>query len=344
MNWNLLHRYLTGECTPEQRQQVESWLESDPRNREFMNSLERIWSVEPAPETQVDARAAWEEFETRMVPVAVRQRPSRGGDYARMIAYGLSAAAVILVAFLFFQQVPAGEQSPPGPVATSQEIVTERGQRTTVRLGDGTRVQLNADSRLQIPGDYLQSGRQVRLQGEAYFEVEPDPDQPFLVHTQGTYTKVLGTKFGVRAYPEDARVQVVVTEGKVELGRPSGGIGARQLTRNQVGVLLAGGETRVSEQANLQPYLGWTEGRLVFEDTPFLEVRRQLERWYDIQITLADSTLGQRRLTASFSGEPMTEVLSIVALSTDMSYTRERRAVTFRDRSRYESDSESTGN
>src|SRR5699024_3214278 len=99
---------------------------------------------------------------------------------------------------------------------------------------------------------------------------------------------------------------------------------------NQIGIFATQRQTRVSDANNIQQYLSWKDGKLIFEDTPFRQVRPQLERWCNIVCTVADSSLNNRRITASFDGEPMTEVLNVVALSMDMSYEREGRNVIFR--------------
>lgn len=348
MNVTLLHKYLAGECSAGEQQRVEDWLRAAPENREFMESLKQIWEVTPGDEFEVDALSAWSAFRERIIdnPEGVsagrlgsdrqrgpsyyhRQGPNRHRRQGKAFAYSFVAAAVILIAVLFSYYGSKVANVSETPI-TMQEIVTEKGQRATFRLSDGTRVQLNADSRIEIPAEFMDASREVHLEGEAFFEVTSDPDTPFIVHSKDAFTRVLGTKFGVRAYAGEGQVQVVVAEGKVALGtRKPSNRQEKHITRNQVGILAKDGQTNVTSTDHIERYLGWKDGRLIFKDTPFGEVKAQLERWYDITLTLADSSLGSRRLTASFNNEPMTEVLNVIALSLDMSYEREGRKVTF---------------
>lgn len=348
MNVTLLHKYLAGECSTGEKKRVEEWLRAGSQNQEFMKSLQKIWDVTPGDEFEVDARVTWRSFRQRVIekqertsgdtPVSDMQRGPSGyrkhGVRSRQrrgkaFAYFFAAAAVMVIAFLFFLYAPEPKNGSETQI-TMQEIVTERGQRVTFRLSDGTRVQLNADSRLEIPGKFMDASRDVHLEGEAFFEVTHKADKPFIVHAGDAFTKVLGTKFGVRAYPEEEQVQVVVAEGKVALGtQKQPKKQGKHITRNQVGILSKSGQANVSDTDHIERYLGWKDGQLIFKGTPFREVKPQLERWYDISFTLADSSLGSRRLTASFNNEPMTEVLNVIALSMGMRYEREGREVTF---------------
>lgn len=349
MNVTLLHKYLAGECSTGEKQVIEDWLNSDARNQEYMDALKQIWDVSPGKKIEVDALAAWESVRSRNFEKSgsVRSRTFIGRSQhrtgypansvrgkSRVWVSTLAAAAVIFITVMFTQYVPLNE-APPQPQQKMQEIVTERGQRTTLRLLDGTRVYLNVDSRLNIPGEFNDTARHVYLEGEAYFEVESNPDKPFLVHTGDGVTEVLGTEFDVRAYPDENKVQVVVAEGKVLFGSEEHRAGQKvRLTRKRQGILSPGGEVVVSDILDLDEHIGWKAGKLSFHGASLAEVKYRLERWYDIDITLKDefSSLS-RRLTASFENEPLTEVLNVMALALEVKYKREGREVTiYRDK------------
>jgi len=199
-----------------------------------------------------------------------------------------------------------------------------------IRLSDGTSVLLNAESKLRLPQEFTSEARVVYLEGEAFFEVTSDPNAPFFVYAGDAVTQVLGTKFGVRAYPEDQAVQVVVVEGTVTLRtRTSSAHQEARITSHQRGVLRHDGQMIRFEVEDLSRYLGWTEGRLVFTETPLPAVLTTLERWYDIKCHLADSTVANRTLTASFQDEPLPEILAIVARALDLDYHRTDRVVVF---------------
>jgi transmembrane sensor len=131
----------------------------------------------------------------------------------------------------------------------------------------------------------------------------------------------LGTAFGVRAYAEDASVQVVVAEGEVALSAATSARAAGAvLTRGQLGQLAKGASRATVRDVDVAAYLGWTTGRLVFDETPLPEVLAQLGRWHDAEFRLADSSLQSRRLTASFAGESLREVLDVLGPALDVRF------------------------
>lgn len=349
MNWTLLHKYLSGECSPTEKEKVEDWISSDKRNREFYDSLVKIWSVEPNDNIKVDAKIAWESFKEKLADEEEKEQRSQQiitdinnirseslqrKGYGRPIAVSIAAAAVAVTAVLFYIFVPDtdlfnDQQAAQEKSQQVQEISTALGQRTSFRLSDGTHVYLNADSRVKVLPAFGDSVRSIQLEGEAYFDVAHNGNIPFLVHSGGSYTKVLGTKFGVKAYPQDEGVQVVVEEGKVALGS-SGELASEdvRLTKNQVGLWDADGKISMKNIEGIANYLAWKDGRLVFDSTSFEKVVPQLERWYNIEIE-ADPSLTSQQVTASFDDEPMLEVLNILALSLDARFQRDGRKISF---------------
>ncbi|SHF84590.1 FecR family protein [Fodinibius roseus] len=349
MNWTILHKYLSDECTQAEKEKVEHWIRSDQRNQAFYDSLEKIWSIEPDHNIKVDAKDAWNSFREKISEEKEGEgeyasqktltgfqsiqsgKPGRKG-YRRPVAVSIAAAMILLAGVLMYFFLPnfgATDQELAQKKSQIQEISTELGQRTSFRLADGTQVYLNADSRVQIPSTFGDSIRSVQLQGEAYFDVARDPSVPFVVYSGHSSTRVLGTRFGVKAYPQDERVQVVVEEGKVALS--SSGRSAAEdlhLTANQVGLLGSDGEPQVTRVKGVSAYFAWKDGRMVFESTPFEKVIPQLERWYNVKI-VTDTALYSRQVTASFSDEPMLEVINILALSLNAEFQRDGRNISF---------------
>lgn len=255
----------------------------------------------------------------------------------------VAAVGVMLMAgffWVYFTTITGGSDTNGPNEVAMQEIITNRGERTSLILGDGSRVTLNAESRLKIPLDYGQHSRTLILHGEAFFEVKSNPEQPFRVNTSDdVYTEVLGTQFNVRSYNTAAlsgmeasggKADVVVAEGSVRLGsenqnQPNSVV----VSAGQKGMIGANGAIAVSAVPDLDVYLGWIQGRLVFNDHTFEEVTEELERWYDIKITVTDSLLLKRRLSAIFEDDPLSEVLQVIAQSFQIDFIQEKRHVKF---------------
>lgn len=344
-----LHKYLSGECTEEEKAEVERWLQKSPRNQEKMNDMKQIWDIPPGKRITVDPEDAWELFRSRVLETPKRSDINTGrfsgkgkknpvyqlrnrqkGNNIRLMTYLAAIAAVFLVAFLFVYQ--SSQNSVPSEFEFSmQEITTEKGQRTNVRLSDGTRVQLNGDSKLMIPENFKDNHRIVTLEGEAYFEVVPGQSGNFHVYANNSVTRVLGTKFNVRAYPDDDSVEVVVAEGRVSMSTDENMHAPEvQLTQNQRGTLSRSGEVMAAPIEDASLYLGWTSGKLIFHNAPVQEVKRRLERWFDIEVVLVgDFSSNEKLLTGTFENVPLSLVLGSISLSLDLQFQQEGNHVVF---------------
>lgn len=349
MKKELLHKYLSGTCTEGEKQLVQSWINESPENRQMMREIEQIWEVSPGKGIDVNSYQAWDSFRERNLdkhsgPVlnldsarrssALHKGKSRRGIYQQSIAYSVAAAAVLFIAFLFYSNTNTAPIEDPNPELVRQEITTEKGQRTTVRLSDGTRIHLNAESKLSVPENYMDKSRVVYLEGEAFFDVVSNEDRPFTVNTSKSVTRVLGTKFNVTAYPDEEKVHVVVAEGKVTLGLDEESQAQEvELTREQRGTITKNGEIVASNVIDIGMYLDWSRGRLTFRDAPLEEVEKRLERWYDIEI-IVDNRISskERLLTGTFQDVSISSVLNSIAISLELSYTKDGRKITFEAR------------
>jgi ferric-dicitrate binding protein FerR (iron transport regulator) len=173
-------------------------------------------------------------------------------------------------------------------------VVIPYGSRSDITLADGTNVWLNAGSRLIYPSRFVDKTREVYLSGEAFFDVQKNEKQPFVVKTTDVLVEVLGTRFNVTAYPEDFAVQTVLAEGSVEIKSVSAG-------RREKGVLLKVGElayfNKKTQETNTQKvivdeYTLWTEGLFNFSNTDLNRITKKLERFYNIQFQYDDPFKG----------------------------------------------------
>lgn len=345
MNTSQLYKYLSGECTEREKEAVEYWIRQDPQNEEALNLVRQIWEVEPRDEFRPDIRDGFRRvqqqigrsdanIEDQQHSLAVKVM---GKKYLHKRWNGIfiAAAAIItlLVTVLVVIQYLAIH---PGNTSHTklQALTTQKGERATYRLPDGTEVVLNAESTLQLSPAFASGVREGYLRGEAYFDVAPNTDRLFIIYSKNTFTRVLGTKFAITAYSDIQGVRAVVEEGRVLFGlsadfaRPSASLalGSKELAKIQ-----SGGIKHIRLKNSLARYLGWKEGKMVFVKAPLQQMIPRLERWYNISITLADSALGSRRMTASFDSESLSEVLDIISLSLDVTYSQAHKQIVFKD-------------
>lgn len=350
-NWRWLVRYLADECSEREKSTIEKWITSNPELRKEIANLQKIWNTSAEEKEDWDLEEAWKRFKRHnlflpgnrnydKIPVQphhINTYPKSGTAFHKRdsvykwITLMAAVAAAVVISFLFFSP----HNNPPKEHKIAmREIAANKGERVHLLLSDGTRVLLNADSRLKIPQHFSDTSRNVYLEGEAYFDVAHHAGKPFIVHAGHTVTRDLSTRFVVMAYSGSKRTRVIVAEGKVamrdQMSRETTHSDAI-ITRNHIGIATEDGTIQISHVKNLMNWVGWTKGKLVFSDTPLSQIIPRLERWYDLNITLSNPALANRRLTATYvDNQPMAEVIDAIALSLHLKYTiKNQSLVTF---------------
>jgi transmembrane sensor len=326
LNWDLLDRYLSGSCTREQAEEISTWAAADPAHARELEAARRICTTIAAGADRFDTNREWHAMHERIMRTGHSSRRSRLRFAPRWRAVASIAAGLLLfsagVAAWYTGVLRRAE--PAATAVAMREYTTRKGQRADIMLPDGTRATLNVDSRLRIPARYGATTRDVELDGEAFFDVRHDARAPFRVHTAGAVAEDIGTAFAVRAYPGEQGVTVVVRAGDVALqSRSTASMPATIVAAGQLGRVDASGRVLVQSHADVKSNLAWMQGRLTFRLRPFADVARELERWYDVEITLDDSSLATVPVTVSFTNQSLDEVLAIISQSLDVQYHRD---------------------
>lgn len=350
-DWALLDRFLAGECAPADAERVRGWLDENVGSAIAVDALRMAihGRVPPEPMPAIwDVEQAWSRVDrvTRddsggryRLPSPLRRvdgaKPSnldrtsvRIGRMLRPAAspWFRAAAALVLVGGGVATAVlwRANSRGVHAAAVAPRIITTQRSERADLRLADGTHVILAPESRLTIPADFGVARRELALVGEGYFDVTHNSAKPFRVLAAHGIVHDLGTRFSVRMYPSDSAVQVVVAEGRVVVG-PAGSASLPRGPILQAGDLARldrAGAAILARGVDIDRYQSWINGRLRFSATPLREVLLELTRWYNVDFNLADSTVGDRRVTIVIGDEPLTQILSTIALIARARYDR----------------------
>jgi transmembrane sensor len=337
---DLLDRYLAGECSEDEVATVRRYLMAHPdaaRGLErFLNDLDHADASVRTPHTDL----AWNDLAGRMRDGSQTHRRSTPSGTAptrafavltsrprwwrqpSTIAAGLVAAGMIGVAVIRSNAPPVTPAPPPPPPRPTPTFETNNRERATLRLPDGTKVSLAPASRLRLAADYGNDRRDVSLDGEAYFDVTHDSLRPFTVFAGNASARDLGTQFLVRKYPEEPTVQVVVRKGSVAMS------GVGRLGAGDLGRLAADGQASRRRGVAVGNYFAWLDGRLVFRDTPLSDVLLALKRWHDVDVQLADSTLGSLPFTGTLSDASFRSSIDLVGLTLGLRVRRDGSRVT----------------
>lgn len=313
-DWEALARELAGESLPGDAARIAA------EDREFLVSIEPALSgLRSATPSDLDVEAALAKVKARsdfkdrdVLPFRKPEAPSRPRWRVPMPA--VAAAALITVGVASWM---AYRNRPAAPVVAGITGMhgTGVGTRDSLSLSDGTKIVIGPLSSVTIPADYGRNSRTVEVRGDAWFDVVHDERRPFTVHAGNAAIVDVGTRFAVKS-DAPGGVSVSVTEGAVSLRAVN--------TPPQQGVILKAGDNgRLDPAGQVIPERGaatgddtaWKEGRLVFREAKLSEVASSMRKWYGIEMKIADRSLNDRHLTATFTSESPDRVLETIRLA-----------------------------
>ena len=262
MQDEVIYRYLTGKCSPEEEQQIQEWYQQDPDNHQ--RDIDRV-------------RLVFESVLVHQVIGAVGKRPKRTWTLRKVVRYsaGIAAGLTLFAGGLYWMRAHTYDEIS----AQFTSFETPAGQRVSMNLSDGTHVWLNAGSRIEYPVVFDRKARRVKVSGEAMFEVTHDADRPFIVETFASEIEVLGTKFNVVADESRSLFSTTLLEGKVKVTSGDQNV---ILHPDEV-VNLINGHLLVFHN-NDPVAMQWTEGILSMKGISFEELMSKFERIYDVRI------------------------------------------------------------
>lgn len=302
IDWELAGKYLQGETTEAEDTQFNVWLTEDPDHAAFFESVQQIWEQTGMVQDAGLLDGEWQHFLTR---AGITQPEKAIPMYRRLPMWTRIAASVLLLAGLGWWG--QRQLNSPTPVTWS-EVATQAGQQSEINLPDGTTVFLNENSRLAYPGNYGTNSREIKLEGEAFFEVARDENRPFRIQSGNSITQVLGTSFNVNAIHATDSVIVNVASGKVALYASNDPTNRVELEKGE-----SGKWTNITKQVQSRKWTtphfqSWQTGILIFSSTPLPAVYRALEKQYRVSFVMPDG-LAACKLSAQFDHQTLDEAL-----------------------------------
>jgi ferric-dicitrate binding protein FerR (iron transport regulator) len=321
-NPEILDRYFHGKYSRKDYLEIKSIIENPEEKKQFKKLLKKHWedfNNESLPEADIN-------HILNKIKHQIREEDSRVKKYSFISVFQRIAAILIVPLILAFMAVFYFQSKSVLPEVAIAEIQCPLGVRTKFILPDGTTGFLNSGSTLEYPVMFS-AERNVKLNGEAYFDVHHDAKHPFIVTTANLSTKVLGTQFNVVAYGTEKSEEIILKEGSVEVYANNN----EKLAALQPNQRLAlNSETRQFKtyQVEAMQYISWTEGKLVFRNESMQMVADRLGRWYNVEIEIADEELLKYAFRATFIDEPLEEVLKLLAQTAPLKYKEIKRKAT----------------
>ena len=309
----VLVAFLKGELDAAQAAAVEAWYDRSAANRRMLGQVYYILYVSDRinDAAGIDVERSLRQFKRRM---HAGRRISLRRSAVRIAAAAVIAAVLLaggLTTVLLSKRL-----------AQPVTVVTQLGERSQVVLPDGTKVWLNSASSVEYVAPFFSRERRVKMDGEAYFEVQHDAQAPFVVSTNGLDIKVLGTRFNIRNDDSDHRITTVLLEGAVKAyasGREQASVRlhpAQQLvfdTRTHA--------MRLTDCPSAERSINWIDGRFCFEHDTFGEIVAELKRYYNVDIRFMDEALRSERFSGDFRVEDgIYHIMSVLQLTYKFNY------------------------
>lgn len=299
--FELIIKELSGDISPAEKAALNALNAENAAQEKKLGILKKFWKhyfPKAQPNHIIDKTE-------KKLGFIYRNRAKQRIEFATKIA----ASLFIVAALVFFGHHYFTSQNHE----ILNQYSSDNGAVKEIVLSDGTRVWLNAYSYLFTSEPFTGENRVVSLIGEAYFEVAHNPDQPFIVKSEGLITKVLGTHFNVSSYPGDKELEVTLYEGKVNVEPENGETENFSLSPGEkITYTVDSGNMEISKFSTGKPAL-WRDGYLYFYDEDLTSIAKILERKFKKRIFISDTKIANLHFTANFEEEPLEKILDLLA-------------------------------
>ncbi len=314
-----LIKYLSQKADEGEERTIKEWMEQSSENKRSFEAYQKLWndSNKLMIPKKIDVEAALQKSK-KQIPQF--RKKTRRLAYWPQVAAVLVLSIVISSVFTFLVKPNFNNHEQ----VIYQEIKAAYGTQTKLQLPDGTAVWLNAGSQLSFPISFKNlDERKVTLIGEGFFEVTKNTQQPFVVSTSKLDIKVLGTSFNVNAYENENNITIALKEGKVSLEQQRKGGNQEILNMNPSEVAsydIRNNKIIHSTETDLNRYIAWKDGLIVFFDDPMGRVISRLENWYNVEIEVNDQKLLEEHITGTFNDNSLDQVLHLLSLMSPIDY------------------------
>jgi ferric-dicitrate binding protein FerR (iron transport regulator) len=323
MNYETIAAYLAGECTKTEKQEIERWRQENTENEQNFERWQVLWqaSGKNRQNFKPDTAKAWQKINPANQPSAPFKEIHHNPQ-PKLFDWVKKLAAILLLAIGLGWGLWELSRVMDTPAISWIEKTTAH-TKNEVLLADGTKIWLNEQSKLRYPEQFNTNTREVFLEGEAFFEVAENSQKPFLIHTQGAVTRVLGTSFNVRSYIIEPTIEVNLVSGKVAFGLANKASDKNvTLKPSQKAVLNKATQVITISGTQDTNFLAWKTGTLVFQDATLRDALQAIEQYYKVKFAVADSPLLDCRFTGSFTKASLEDILQVFAFGSDISYQK----------------------
>jgi ferric-dicitrate binding protein FerR (iron transport regulator) len=325
----LITRYLFNESDSKEQKEVEKALETDNTLAKEVKKFQQLLSMKSKKQKITNVDTKWNQLRQDIESIEKEKSAHfKSAQKSKMFSpwyHRFNTQLIMRYAAVLILIFGMGYLIKFQPFKTDQLqmkmdykiIKADHKERFTVTLSDGSRITLDAGTELRYPNNFVET-RDVYLSGEAYFEVAQNKQKPFQVHSGNALIKVLGTKFNVRNWDDNNQIIVTVNEGRVSLqAEDSTRTNKVILMQNQQSTIDSNGKLSVPKRVDASQYIAWMNNEILFEHATVREVLAQLERWYDFDFVITDSTILNGHVTTHLKKTNVMDALQVISKLTN---------------------------
>lgn len=346
----LISKYLSGNSTPAEDGELMHWLNASEENRQYYAKCKLAW-LQVEFVTNQTSQNKWEQLQSR-----IENREVESDSFYNLLEESkerslriLRYAAVIIgllgLSGIFFYMFNAKRDA----ITLTQNIIeVPYGSKLNITLPDKSRVWVNSGSKIIYNNTFGIDNRDIKIIGEAYFDVAKNPRIPFIVHAGKIDIRALGTAFNVKAYPEENRVETTLVHGSVEVSKEGQGRDNMILLKPSQKVVINNfeksalnsnltadkpvkGETvaeiesqqkevTIDKEIDIEKETAWKDGKLIFEREPLQTLTVQLMRKYNVVFEFEDDTLRNFKFTGTFYDLTLEQIMAAMRFSAPIDY------------------------
>jgi len=312
MQFSTINKYMKGEASEPEVQEIFDWIESSPGNKREFLQYKNTWALT----TLADGHQGNHEGKAFVRSIGKARRIRQE---LKIAAY--AAAGLLLVGIGFLSRHLSEKWEEPQFVyQTGTRIDVPAGQMSNVVLPDGTTVQLNSGTTLNYSANFNSGKRVVTLEGEAFFDVAKDPSHPFLVKTKTLDFEVYGTSFNIQAYPDEHVLNATLVDGSLGVFSKNGDDVSTLEPREN---LMYNNQTKAMEikRVNTNMYTSWKQGLITFWNESLSAIALKLERWYNVEIIIQNKDLANELYIGTImKNKPIDQILEVFRVTSSLKY------------------------
>ncbi|MCG8409792.1 MAG: FecR domain-containing protein [Bacteroidales bacterium] len=319
IDWGLIAKYHSGECSADEIKQIQNWGEQDERNKQTIKQIQKdleLINLNKEME-RVNVDLAWEKVRGKIRDESLEDElnVSKKFNFSRILRY--AAILIILIGLAFITRMVYNNLNSNKFLIQAQ--LDEQGKKTT--LPDGSVVILNSNTKIEYNNFDALNERRVFLDGEAFFDVVKNKNKPFVIETQDAEIRVLGTSFNVNTNLPKKRVEVFVKTGLVQLSEAGNLDNNILITPGNIGLL---NKQTLKKQINTDlNKLSWKTKKIIFNQDKLDIVLLTLNKTYNAQIICNDKNILNLRYTSTFNNQSLNSILDVICSTLDLKIKRE---------------------